>query len=136
MQRILCHIQVFALARWLSVKWPVEFYEFSRHLQWTIPSFSVPWESGPMSLFMVGSSPFGSSSSSAKALATIPNMLLGQNLNYGASVYGSLLTSSEYQQYFEVRIKFIYQSSRKNDNFFYRQLMSLINNSYLCRAQI
>ncbi|MCH83742.1 hypothetical protein A2U01_0004568, partial [Trifolium medium] len=100
--RILCHIQVFALARWLSAKLPVEFYEFSRHLQWTIPYFSVPWESGPMSLFMVGSSPFGSSNSFTKTSATIPNMLLlGQNLNYGASVYGSPLTSSEYRRYFE-----------------------------------
>ncbi|KAK2442902.1 hypothetical protein P8452_21317 [Trifolium repens] len=94
--RILCHIQVFALARWLSAKLPVEFYEFSRHLQWTIPYFSVPWESGPMSLFMVGSNPFGSSSSFTKTSATIPNML-----NYGASVYGSPLTSSEYRRYFE-----------------------------------
>lgn len=102
-QRILCHIQVFALARWLSVKLPVEFYEFSRHLQWTIPYFSVPWESGPMSLFMVGSSPFGSSGSFAKTSATIADVLLGQNLNYGVSVYGSPLTSSEYKQYFEVR---------------------------------
>ncbi|CAJ2642179.1 unnamed protein product [Trifolium pratense] len=100
--RTLCHIQVFALARWLSAKLPVEFYEFSRHLQWTIPYFSVPWESGPMSLFMVGSSPFGSSNSFTKTSATIPNMLLlGQNLNYGASVYGSPLTSSEYRRYFE-----------------------------------
>ncbi|CAL5203314.1 unnamed protein product [Lathyrus oleraceus] len=99
--RILCHIQVFALARWLLVKLPVEFYEFSRHLQWTIPYFSVPWESGPMSLFMVGSSPFGSSGSFAKTSATIADVLLGQNLNYGVSVYGSPLTSAEYKQYFE-----------------------------------
>lgn len=105
MQRILCHIQVFALARWLSVKLPVEFYEFSRHLQWTIPYFPVPWEDGPMNLFMVGTGPFGSSNSFTKASATIPSMLLGKNLNFGASVYGSPLTSSEYQQYFEVRNK-------------------------------
>lgn len=103
MQRILCHIQVFALARWLSVKLPVEFYEFSRHLQWTIPYFSVPWESGPMSLLMVGSSPFGISNSFTKTSATMPSTLLGNNLNYAASVYGSPLTSSEYRQYFEVR---------------------------------
>jgi hypothetical protein len=51
-----------------------------------------------MSLFMVGSNPFGSSSSFTKTSATIPNML-----NYGASVYGSPLTSSEYRRYFEVR---------------------------------
>lgn len=99
----MCHIQVFALSRWLTVKLPVEFYEFSRHLQWTIPYFSVPWEAGQMNLFMVASGPFRSSSSFAKALASIPNKLLDRNLNFAAAVYGSPLTSSEYQQYFEVR---------------------------------
>ncbi|KAJ1418288.1 putative transmembrane protein [Sesbania bispinosa] len=99
--RIMCHIQVFALSRWLTVKLPVEFYEFARHLQWTIPYFSVPWEGGPMNLFMVGTGPFGSSNSFTKASATIPNTLLNKNLNSAAAVYGSPLTSSEYQQYFE-----------------------------------
>ncbi|XP_057442927.1 uncharacterized protein LOC130734497 isoform X2 [Lotus japonicus] len=99
--RTMCHIQVFALSRWLTVKLPVEFYEFSRHLQWTIPYFSVPWEAGQMNLFMVASGPFRSSSSFAKALASIPNKLLDRNLNFAAAVYGSPLTSSEYQQYFE-----------------------------------
>ncbi|RDX70074.1 hypothetical protein CR513_50717, partial [Mucuna pruriens] len=96
--RILSHIQVFALSRWLAVKLPIEFYEFTRHLQWTIPYFSVPWEAESMDLFMVGSSPFGSST---KASATIPNKFLDKSLNLAASVYGSPLTSSEYQQYFE-----------------------------------
>ncbi|KAL2340917.1 hypothetical protein Fmac_008857 [Flemingia macrophylla] len=99
--RILSHIQVFALSRWLAVKLPVEFYEFARHLQWTIPYFPVPWEDEPMNLFMVGSSPFWSSKPITKASATIPNKLLDKSLNLAASVYGSPLTSSEYQQYFE-----------------------------------
>lgn len=103
MQRILGHIQVFALSRWLAVKLPVEFYEFARHLQWTIPYFTVPWENEPMNLFKVSSNPFGTSKVINNAPATIPNKLV-KSLNLAASVYGSPLTSSEYQQYFEVRI--------------------------------
>ncbi|KAK7301544.1 hypothetical protein RJT34_12410 [Clitoria ternatea] len=99
--RIMSHIQVFALSRWLSVKLPVEFYDFARHLQWTIPYFSVPWEAQHMDLFMIGSSPFGSSSFLTKASTMTPNKLLDKNLNFAAAVYGSPLTSSEYQQYFE-----------------------------------
>ncbi|XP_061349296.1 uncharacterized protein LOC133294608 isoform X3 [Gastrolobium bilobum] len=99
--RIMCHIQVFALSRWLAVKLPVEFFEFARHLQWTIPYFSVPWEDGNMNMFMVGTSPFGSSNSFTKASATITNTLFDKSLSFTASVYGSPLTSSEYQQYFE-----------------------------------
>ena len=45
-QRIVCHLQVFALSRWLAVRLPVEYYEFARGLQWSIPYFSLPWESG------------------------------------------------------------------------------------------
>ncbi|KAG5035632.1 hypothetical protein JHK87_010542 [Glycine soja] len=99
--RILSHIQVFALSRWLTVKLPVEFYEFARHLQWTVPYFPVPWEAEPMNLFMVGSNPFGSSNFITKAPATIPKKFLDKSLNLAASVYGSPLTSSEYLQYFE-----------------------------------
>ncbi|XP_027368449.1 uncharacterized protein LOC113874415 isoform X2 [Abrus precatorius] len=99
--RIMSHIQVFALSRWLAVTLPVEFYEFARHLQWTIPYFPVPWEAEHMNLFMVGSSPFGSFNFITKASATIPNTRLNKNLSFAASVYGSPLTSLEYQQYFE-----------------------------------
>ncbi|XP_030938237.1 uncharacterized protein LOC115963393 isoform X2 [Quercus lobata] len=44
--RIVCHLQVFALSRWLAVRLPVEYYEFARGLQWSIPYFSLPWETG------------------------------------------------------------------------------------------
>ena len=40
------HIQVFALSRWLGVLLPVEYYEFSRGMQWSIPYFRLPWETG------------------------------------------------------------------------------------------
>ncbi|WVZ21431.1 hypothetical protein V8G54_008753 [Vigna mungo] len=94
------NLLVFALSRWLAVKLPVEFYEFARHLQWTIPYFTVPWENEPMNLFKISSNPFGTSKVINKAPATIPNKLV-KSLNLAASVYGSPLTSSEYQQYFE-----------------------------------
>ena len=45
-QRIACHLQVFAPSRWLAVRLPVEYYEFARGLQWSIPYFSLPWETG------------------------------------------------------------------------------------------
>ncbi|CAJ1975117.1 unnamed protein product [Sphenostylis stenocarpa] len=99
--RILSHIQVFALCRWLVVRLPVEFYEFARHLQWTIPYFSVPWETEPMNLFMISSNPFGTSNFITNAPANIANKLFVKSSNLAASVYGSPLTSSEYQQYFE-----------------------------------
>ena len=40
------HIQVFALSRWLGLPLPVDYYEFSRGLQWSIPYFRLPWETG------------------------------------------------------------------------------------------
>ncbi|XP_030939507.1 uncharacterized protein LOC115964309 [Quercus lobata] len=42
--RMAGHIQVFALSRWLGVPLPVEYYEFSRGMQWSIPCFRLPWE--------------------------------------------------------------------------------------------
>lgn len=108
MQRILCHIQIFALSRWLAVELPVEFYEFAKNLQWTIPYFSLPWETKDMNLILEGSSPFGKSNPfTSKVPLTIPTMKLIDNLNKAASVYGSPLTSSEYQLYFEVRTLYL-----------------------------
>ena len=40
------HIQVFALSRWLGLPLPVDYYEFSRGMQWSIPYFRLPWETG------------------------------------------------------------------------------------------
>lgn len=41
-----CHIQIFALSRWLSVNLPIEYYEFAKGIEWTIPYMRLPWE-GP-----------------------------------------------------------------------------------------
>ena len=46
---------MFALSRWLAVTLPVEYYEFARGLQWSIPYFSLPWETGGIHPIMLGS---------------------------------------------------------------------------------
>ena len=45
-QRMACHIQIFALSRWLSVNLPIEYYEFAKGIEWSIPYMRLPWE-GP-----------------------------------------------------------------------------------------
>ncbi|XP_075663392.1 uncharacterized protein LOC142632968 [Castanea sativa] len=42
--RIACHLQVIALSGWLAVRLPVEYYELTRGLRWSIPYLSLPWE--------------------------------------------------------------------------------------------
>ncbi|KAK6920684.1 Glutaredoxin [Dillenia turbinata] len=42
--RILGHIQVFALSRWIAVDLPIGYYEFVRGLGWSIPYLRLPWE--------------------------------------------------------------------------------------------
>ncbi|XP_075492963.1 uncharacterized protein LOC142530922 isoform X2 [Primulina tabacum] len=54
--RVAYHIQVFALSRWLAATLPVEYYEMSRALQWSIPYYNFPWERGDVQPVMVGSS--------------------------------------------------------------------------------
>ncbi|PPR82635.1 hypothetical protein GOBAR_AA38086 [Gossypium barbadense] len=61
--RSACHIQIFALSRWLPVTLPVEYYEFARSMEWSIPYFSLPWETGHVQPVMMGSSPTGTSNS-------------------------------------------------------------------------
>ncbi|KAF3962697.1 hypothetical protein CMV_012819 [Castanea mollissima] len=41
---IACHLQVIALSGWLAVRLPVEYYELTRGLRWSIPYLSLPWE--------------------------------------------------------------------------------------------
>jgi hypothetical protein len=41
-----CHIQIFALSRWMSVNLPIEYYEFAKGIEWSIPYMRLPWE-GP-----------------------------------------------------------------------------------------
>lgn len=105
-QRIACHIQVFALSRWLAVMLPVEYYEFSRALQWSIPYFDLPWENGHNTAVLVGSSPFTSSSSYISKIHDSENFqswrLEKENSNITAPVFGLPLDPMEYRFYFEV----------------------------------
>lgn len=102
--RTLCHIQVFALSRWLTVSLPVEYYEFLRGLDWSIPYFSLPWESTQTQpIMMVPDS--GDSSHSYLSRNNYPkhssNMHSKENFDRAASGYGLPLTPMEYRSFFE-----------------------------------
>lgn len=105
-QRIACHIQVFALSRWLAVTMPVEYYEFARGLKWSIPYFDLPWETGCTQPVMMGSSPPANSNpymSKIHDSGTFQNVRSKEeNLSRAASLYGLPLTPMEYRSYFEV----------------------------------
>ncbi|KAK3228156.1 hypothetical protein Dsin_008018 [Dipteronia sinensis] len=101
--RIACHIQVFALSRWLAVTLPVEYYEFTRGLQRSIPYFNLPWETGHI---MVGSSPPAGPHSYISKFNHLEIFQCEQsakegNLKKAATVYGSPLTPMEYRSFFE-----------------------------------
>ncbi|KAL2492641.1 hypothetical protein Adt_28269 [Abeliophyllum distichum] len=102
--RIACHIQVFAMSRWLAVTLPVEYYELARGLQWSIPYFNLPWEMGNVQPVMVGStSPWSSHPYSSKLHESI--ILDGVQPEFGndsdEKAYGLPLTPKEYRTYFE-----------------------------------
>ncbi|THG15234.1 hypothetical protein TEA_013857 [Camellia sinensis var. sinensis] len=105
--RSACHIQVFALSRYLADTLPVQYYEFARGLQWSIPYFSLPWETGHIQSDMVGSScPTNSHSYNSKIheLETFENVQLRERNSYmAASIYGSPLTPMEYRSLLELR---------------------------------
>ncbi|XP_073141458.1 uncharacterized protein [Henckelia pumila] len=101
--RIAYHIQVFALSRWLAVTLPVEYYEMSRGLQWSIPYYSFPWERGNVQPVMVGSSsPMDRHSSRIHDSIIIESVQpVAGNPDSAAKVYGLPLTPLEYSAYFE-----------------------------------
>ncbi|XP_022737519.1 uncharacterized protein LOC111290468 [Durio zibethinus] len=103
--RSACHIQVFALSRWLAVILPVEYYEFARRLEWSIPYFSLPWETGHDQPLMMGLSPSDSSNSflSRAYDREISHSVQPKEVNFkiAAAVYGSPLTPIEYRSFFE-----------------------------------
>ncbi|KAK8970883.1 hypothetical protein KSP40_PGU018306 [Platanthera guangdongensis] len=55
--RTACHIQVFALSNWLTIVMPVEYYEFARGIEWSIPYINLPWETKKTDPFLKHSSP-------------------------------------------------------------------------------
>ncbi|XP_020537408.1 uncharacterized protein LOC105640359 isoform X2 [Jatropha curcas] len=103
--RIACYIQVFAFSRWLAVGLPVEYYEFARNLQWSIPYFSLPWETGGVHPVMLGpnstTAPHSYISSVYDSEISKKKQLEEQNLAIAASVYGLPLTPLEYRIFFE-----------------------------------
>lgn len=101
------HIQVFALSRWLAVTLPVEYYEFARSLQWSIPYFNLPWEKPQAQSYFEGSNlpanphPFASKIYDSG----IPEHVVRgeQTFVEAATAYGLPLTPMEYRTFFEVR---------------------------------
>ncbi|XP_050225028.1 uncharacterized protein LOC126674595 isoform X2 [Mercurialis annua] len=103
--RIACYIQVFALSRWLAGTLPVEYFEFARALQWSIPYFSLPWETGGFHPIMLGSNSTTSSHSYVSYIHGLENSMNGQpeerSSNVAVPVYGLPLTPMEYRSFFE-----------------------------------
>ncbi|CAN1149739.1 hypothetical protein LINPERPRIM_LOCUS18596 [Linum perenne] len=98
--RIACYIQIFALSRWLAVMLPVEYYEFSVGLQWSIPYFTLPWEESGSSHSLTlapNSSAVPHSSISRFRSSEIEK----DTLSKAASIYGLPLTPTEYRFFFE-----------------------------------
>lgn len=112
-QRMASHIQIFAMSRWLPVVLPVEYYEFARGLQWSVPYFNLPWETEQMQQFMVGSStPSGNSYSSKIHDSGLfhgvkPDL---EHVGVDPTVYGLPLTPMEYGSVFEVRKHYVYKN--------------------------
>lgn len=109
-QRIACHIQIFALSGWLAVPLPVEYYELTRGLQWSIPYFNLPWETGNARPVMVGStSPWSPRPYSSKVYKSIglEGVQPEAANDYDATAYGLPLTPMEYRTYFEVRYRYL-----------------------------
>ncbi|KAL6007060.1 hypothetical protein ACLOJK_032556 [Asimina triloba] len=94
---------VFALSKWLAVTLPVEYYEFVRSLQWSIPHLNLPWESGHVHSIRVDStSPFVSLSGKSSRHELGTGSLSGTGkAELNASLFGLPLTPMEYKSFFE-----------------------------------
>ncbi|KAH9614192.1 hypothetical protein KSS87_017901 [Heliosperma pusillum] len=103
--RVACYIQVFALSRWLAVTLPVEYYEFTRGIEWSIPYFCLPWEnnySHPM-FFMPDASTSSHIFRANLNSSAIPQPVQFDkgNSDKAGVVYGAPLTAMEYRSFFE-----------------------------------
>lgn len=104
-QRMACHIQVFALTKWLGAHLPVEYYEFARGLEWSIPYLSLPWETEGIGSFTRDSTPpiVTYSDKWERGILTLFKSSPGGFRNQGnSSVYGAPLTPMEYRLFLEV----------------------------------
>ncbi|URE16713.1 transposon protein [Musa troglodytarum] len=101
--RILCHIQVFALCRWLVVNMPIEYYEFSRGIEWSIPYIHLPWETGSKTFFE-GSTSTSTTHSEVwdrKKLYFKSLSVRNQIQEMNSSEYGKPLNPGEYMSFLE-----------------------------------
>ncbi|CAL9082669.1 unnamed protein product [Musa acuminata var. zebrina] len=102
--RILCHIQVFALCRWLVVTMPIEYYEFSRGIEWTIPYIRLPWETGSNSTFEDSTLTFETYSElweTSKLTAFKSSLVTNQIPELNPFEHGKPLTPGEYMLFLE-----------------------------------
>lgn len=133
MQRIACHIQIFALSIWLPVTLPVEYYEFAKGLQWSIPYLRLPWEDEHDRPDLSGYSPFAGSNpylSKTRHLEVLQNKVPGNNITMVDQLYGLPLTPMEYRSFFEVTMNFIFSCSNANERgtCFYIQMTFYLQN--------
>ncbi|TMX04693.1 hypothetical protein EJD97_005775 [Solanum chilense] len=98
--RIACHIQFFALTRWLPITLPVEYYEFARGLQWSVPYFSLPWEMGSMHQFMMGPGSTTDPHSYSSKINDFGMKPGKYNVNKAAALYRLPLSPMEYRSIF------------------------------------
>ncbi|KAL7098476.1 hypothetical protein ACP275_09G019800 [Erythranthe tilingii] len=99
--RIASHLQVFALSRWLAVTLPVEYYELTRGLQWSIPYFNLPWEKGDINSYMVGSTSPKDRLFSHDSIFFEGLQPQASSMGSSSKVFGLPLTPLEYRSYFE-----------------------------------
>lgn len=101
--RIACYIQVFAFSRWLAVTLPVEYYEFTRGIQWSVPYFCLPWDSDHSQPMVFSPNTSISSHFFRNRLGSIAQAVQFEkdNLNKAGVVYGAPLTAMEYRWFFE-----------------------------------
>ncbi|CAI0547392.1 unnamed protein product [Linum tenue] len=123
--RIACYIQIFALSRWMAVTLPVEYFEVSRGLRWSIPYFTLPWETGGIhSVTLLPNSSAVVPHSSTISTFHNPEFpeqmhMEKERLSMDASVYGLPLTPMEYKFFFESQdmkpeADFITETQRSN----------------------
>lgn len=110
LQRILYHIQVFALSRWLVIGMPIEYYEFSIGIEWSIPYMCLPWETSTNSLFEDLTFAPGTYSGvwERRMLETFRSSSMSPLIpEMDPLISGKPLTAGEYFPFLEVRFLFL-----------------------------
>ncbi|MQL72572.1 hypothetical protein Taro_004908 [Colocasia esculenta] len=102
LMRIAYHIQLFAQYKWLAATMPVEYYEFARGIQWSIPYLTLPWEN--KGALGYSDFPIGTLSATSRT-NEIQNYDISQQNNglfeMDVPLYGTPLTPIEYRSFLE-----------------------------------